>query len=81
MSLLHLSSAASQTPPQENTAINTTLYELIEAIIDATQPGEDTLIEATVQDLVESGKLRWIRSGRHGATARYVPFSRFLNLN
>ena len=81
MDLLHLSAAASQAVPQENTTINTTLYELIEAIIDTIEPGEDTLIKAIVHDLGESGKLRWIQGGRQRAATRHVTSALFLNRN
>ena len=81
MSLLHLSSAASQAGPEENTAIDTTLYELIEAIIDTIELNEDALIGATVQDLIESGKLRWVQGGRQLAATRHVTSAPFLNRN
>jgi hypothetical protein len=81
MNLLHLSSATSRDAPPENTAIDTTLYELIAAIIDTIEPGEDALIEATVQELVESGKLRWIRTAKHSAASRRATFVPFVNLN
>ena len=46
----------------ESTTIETTLYELIEAINDQVQPGEDRLVVETVLDLIESGQITFPRS-------------------
>ena len=81
MNRLHLSLATSRAATRKNTSIDTTLYELIKAVIDTIRPGEDAFIEATVQDLIKSGKLRWIRSGKHNAAARHAPTVPFLSLN
>jgi hypothetical protein len=81
MDLLHLSPTAGRGTPRGNSAIDTTLYELIEAIMDTIEPGEDALIEATVQGLVESGKLSWIRRVRDGMATRHAAANLFSSLN
>jgi hypothetical protein len=45
----------------ENT-IETTLYELIEAISQEVEPEEDSLIAATVRHLTDTGKVKILRS-------------------
>jgi hypothetical protein len=81
MDRLHLSSTPGRGTPRDNGAIDTTLYELIEAIIDTIEPGEDALIQATVQKLVESGKLSWLGRKKHRFVARHATLVPFLNLN
>jgi hypothetical protein len=81
MNLLHLSPATSRAAARENTTLDTTLYELIAAIIDTIERGEDALIDATVQELVASSKLRWLRSGKHLSATRQTTFVPFLNRN
>lgn len=40
--------------------IETTLYDLIEAISDETRAGEDSLIAQTVNHLIYTGKLKFV---------------------
>jgi len=40
-----------------STTIETTLYELIEAINEQVQPGEDRLVVEAVLDLIETGRI------------------------
>jgi len=40
-----------------STTIETTLYELIEAINEQVQPGEDRLVVETVLDLIDTGQI------------------------
>ena len=42
------------------THINTTLYELIEAISDEVQPEEDKLVSETVLHLLNSNRIRYL---------------------
>jgi hypothetical protein len=44
----------------EPTTVETTLYELVEAIGAEVEPGEDDLIIATVVHLLNSGRVKFI---------------------
>jgi len=44
----------------ENSAITTTLRDLIEVIEDEVGPAEDPLIAEIVLDLVETGRIRFV---------------------
>jgi hypothetical protein len=52
-----------QDSPEASTG-RTTLYDLIEAMIDEAEPTDEGLIVATVLDLTESGKIKWKRPRR-----------------
>ena len=43
------------------TAIETTLYELIEAVGEEVQPGEDRLIAETVSHLLDTDHVKFLR--------------------
>ena len=47
------------------TVVQTTLYELLEAIGEATNPGEDQLVVATMKYLLDSG---WVKFSRKTCT-------------
>ena len=49
----------------EPTTIETTLYELVEAISTEVEPGEDDLIIATVVHLLNSGRVKFTGDWRH----------------
>jgi hypothetical protein len=49
----------------ESTTIETTLYDLIEAISDEVEPGEDDLIIATVVHLLNSGRVKFTGDWRN----------------
>lgn len=45
---------------QSSRTIKTTLYELVEAIIEELQPGEDHLVPIIVSHFFDTGKIRFI---------------------
>lgn len=47
------------------TAIETTLYELIEAVEEEVQPGEDRLIEEAVLHLLDTGQAKFLGDASH----------------
>ena len=47
-----------QAPPVLTT-VETTLYDLIEAIGDQVQPGEDRLVVEAVLDLIDTGQVKF----------------------
>ena len=57
MEAIAQSFCAAEPEHSASTTIETTLYELIEAINEQVHPGEDRLVVETVLDLIDTGQI------------------------
>lgn len=60
MEMMALDFNSTRQPDTESAVIQTTLFDLIEAISEEVQPGEDRLIANTVVHILESCKARFL---------------------
>ena len=68
MEAIAQSFCAAEPEHSASTTIETTLYELIEAINEQVQPGEDRLVVETVLDLIDTGQITFPGSMRESVS-------------